>query len=204
MKNLWTPVRTVLSHTLRLLFVAAPVAASPVGSSLLKVKTQHLPLVWPPVGSLVVYAVPLASVVIGLFGWVLPRQFTKRTYIRLRSISVFAALLLLFSYFYLVSKYVKEVPTPYNGLQYRTIGSERAPVDDTAFPPGTSDVDLLRKGGLDDGSIERMWTPSSVLHVRLWLLVTYVLCLSMVNFSLSSYGGATSMRRPAAKQQGTP
>jgi hypothetical protein len=121
--------------------------------------------------------------------------------VKLRVICIFLALVSLFTYSYLVEKYVKEVPTPENGLQYRTIGSERTAAVQRQFPPNISDVDLLRAGGLDDGSIETMWTPSSVLWVRVRLLATYVLCLSFVNFAIGTYGSPNSIRQ--ARKQGT-
>jgi hypothetical protein len=183
----------ILSHLLRVVFVGVPIAASPFGSYIVGKSTQRIPLIWPPVGSLVIYAVPLASIVIGLVGWVLPKQFSKNVNVKLRTASVCLALVSLFAYSYLVLKYVKEVDTPENGAQYRTIGSERTAAVQKQFPPTTSDVDLLKMGGLDDGSIETMWTPSSVLWVRLRLLVTYVLCLSSVNFAVGTFGGTTAL-----------
>ena len=133
----------LLSHLLRAVFVGVPIAASPFGSYIVGNSTQRMPLIWPPVGSLVIYAVPLASIVIGLVGWVLPKQFSKSVNVKLRMISVVLVIVSLFAYFYLVEKYVKEVPTPENGVRYRTIGSERTAAVHEQFPPDVYDVDAF-------------------------------------------------------------
>jgi hypothetical protein len=177
----------VFSHLFRAAITAVPIAASPVGASLVGDKSQRLPLIWPPVGSLMVYAVPLASLIVGLVGWTLPKLLKKRASARFSVLSLGLAFVSLFLYFYLVSRYVKEVETPHNGTQYRTIGSVRT-VDAQKMFSKMSDQDLLKTGGLEDGDIETMWTPFSVLRVRLELLITYVLCLSFVNFVMGNFG----------------
>jgi hypothetical protein len=50
--------------------------------------------------------------------------------------------------------------------------------------PGKSDEEVLQIAGLDDGDIERMWTPNSVKHARLELFVSYLLALLALNFAI--------------------
>jgi hypothetical protein len=170
------------SHLLRIAVTAAPILASPLRSHIAGTNSQSIPLLWPPVGGMTIYAVPLGSMVIGLVGWGFPKRLRKRTAARLRFAGLVVAFASLFAFSYLLLRFVKDVPTPDNGIQYRSIGFVRTVAAQRVLPSTMSDQDVLKAVGLDDGSIESAWTPSSVVRVRLMLLMTYILCLSSINF----------------------
>jgi hypothetical protein len=92
--------------------------------------------------------------------------------------------LALFLYGYFLLAYVKGVPTPEDGMQYRTVGSERTP-QAMLCRPNRSDEDLLRCGGLKDGDIETLWTVSSVRTARLELFISYVVLLSALSVAVA-------------------
>lgn|GEM_PF-4670641 len=148
-------------------------------------KFQTPQILWPPIGSVVVYAPGIAAVLIWAIGE-LPKLSTKKGAARYWFIGGIAtALIALGCYALLLIAYVPGVPTPFNGMQYRTVGSVRTPVADRCTPNKT-DQDLLRCGGLEDGDIETLWTPSSVYRIRFELFVSYILVLGSINVVISS------------------
>jgi hypothetical protein len=170
------------SNLFRGAVTVAPVLASPLRSHIVETSRQSPPLLWPPVGGMTVYAAPLASLVIGLFGWGFSKRLKKNTAANLRTAGLVVAILSLLSFSYLLLGFVKEVFPPSGGVQYRSIGFDRTDAAKRVFPSTMPDVEVLKAVGLDDGSIESAWTPTSVLLVRLGLLATYILCLSSINY----------------------
>lgn len=167
------------------------VALLPLIGLLIHKEAHDVPVVWPPIGSIATYGAPAAVVIAGLLG-LMPRFFKTKGKAKLAmAVGVFVALASLFVYGYLLSKYVVRVQTPYNGTQYRTIGSQRTPEALQMFS-GYSDERILEIAGLNDADIERMWTTSSVRRARLELFICYVLCLASINFSLGSQERASS------------
>jgi len=161
------------------------VAALPLIGFLVSRKIQSVPLLWPPLGGIEVYAVGPAVAVVAAFGK-LPSLFrTKGTAKSAAFAGALLALVSLFAYGAFLSKYVVSVETPNNGIQYRTIGSQRTAEALRMFP-GYSDARILEIAGLNDADIERMWTPSSVRRARIELLVSYMLCLTFINFAAGS------------------
>jgi hypothetical protein len=153
-------------------------------------KFPNAHLVWPPLGGVEAFAAALAVAVIALFGKI-PRLFrTKGGAKKAAVVAVFVAFASLVGYGALLSKYVVKIETPNSGTQYKSIGSELTPKARQMFPdesPGR----ILEIAGLDDGDIERMWTPSSVHRARLELFVSYLLSLAAVNFAAASYTRAS-------------
>ena len=148
-------------------------------------KVQTPQILWPPIGSVVIYAAGIAAVLIWAIGE-LPKLSVKKAADRYWFAGgIAAALLSLGWYALLLIAYVKGVETPFNGLQYRTVGSVRTPVADRCTPNKT-DQDLLRCGGLEDGDIEELWTPSSVYRVRFELFMSYILVLGSINVVIRS------------------
>ena len=154
-------------------------------------KTQSVPLVWPPIGSIAVFGASAAVAITGAFGK-LPSIFeTKKNAKKGMLYALTVALLALIAYSFLLSKFVKKVETPNSGVQYRTIGSQRTAEARQKFP-GKSDEEVLKVAGLNDGDIERMWTPSSVQHARFGLFISYLVLLGSFNFAVGSYSRASS------------
>ncbi len=142
-------------------------------------------LVWPPIGSSSEFAGGLAVILIWIVGRLPTLSRSRANSRKLRAFTLAAAVIGLAVYVVFLALRVKGVDTPLDGRQYRTVGSVRTPV---ALRCGTdsSDEDLLSCGGLEDGDIERMWTPSSVVHSRLELFFAYVFTLSFINILLTS------------------
>jgi hypothetical protein len=148
-----------------------------------------LHVVWPPLGSIEVYAATSAVAIIAALG-ALPGLFGAPTSAKKWATGgILAALLPLGCYAFLLTKYVKAVETPNNGTQYRTIGGQLTPLALKTYP-GESPEGILAKNGLTDGDIERMWTPTSVECARLELFLSYVLTLGLFNFARGSLAKA--------------
>jgi hypothetical protein len=147
--------------------------------------------VWPPLGSLEAYAVPAATIVIGLFS-LLPNLIGNRqnakSWLKL-SVGTTIVAFILFSG--LVARYVISVETPENGVQTRSIGFRVEPRI-RALYPDKNDPELLRIGGLEDWQIQKVWTPGSVLALRLSLLTSFSLTLGLANVAL---GAAAQLKR---------
>jgi len=145
-------------------------------------------LVWPPVGSMETFAVPMAVILIGVFG-VAPELFRTKSRAKIGFVvGLFAAMSSLFFYAYL-QRYVIRVDTPYNGTQFRTVGSQRSE-ECLRKLPGKSDEEILEIAGLTDGDIKRMWTQDSVFETRLELFSAYLIGLASLNFALGAFARA--------------
>jgi hypothetical protein len=151
-------------------------------------------LIWPPIGSMETFAVPVAVILIGAFGAAPELLKTKSRAKVWFAIALTVAMSFLFTYSYL-QKYVIRVDTPFNGTQFRTIGSQRSE-ECLRKLPGKSDEEILEIAGLTDGDIKRMWTPDSVLDVRLELFTTYLMALASLNFALGAFSRATGQMPP--------
>ncbi len=158
-------------------------------------KIQSVPAMWPPIGSLAIYGASSAAALTGAFGK-LPSIFETKATAKKAALCAFAiALFALIAYGFLLSKFVKGVETPNNGVQYRTIGSQRT-IEALQIFPGQSDEEILEKAGLNEGDIERMWTPSSVEHAQFGLFISYLVLLGSFNFAVGSYSRASARRAP--------
>jgi hypothetical protein len=156
-------------------------------------KANDSHLIWPPIGSMETFAVPMAVILIGLFG-AAPKLFRTKSRAKLGfATALFVTVISLFLYAYL-QRYVIRVDTPFNGTQYRTIGSQRSE-ECLRKLPGKSDEEILEIAGLSDGDIKRMWTPDSVFQVRLKLFTTYLIGLASLNFALGAFARATGEAR---------
>jgi hypothetical protein len=157
------------------------VGASTVAAPIVGYNVRSLLGLWPPVGgSVKVYAVAGITLFVILIGRLAHGVIKNRT-IAIR-ISLLCAVILAASlcwYVHFVSNYVVSVH-PGGDTIYVAIGSERT-VEALRDWPQLTDQDLVQKAGLYDGSIERMWTKSSVQSVRLNLLFSYALVLSAAN-----------------------
>lgn len=167
----------LLSKVLRAAVAALPLAGD---------RIRHIPLIWPPLGSIETYAAVAAAAVIAVFG-TLPMFLRTKAQAKLAAaVGVGLAFFSLFPYGYFLSKYVKRVETPKDGIQYRTVGSRRT-AEALQKLPGKTDVEILQIAGLTDGDIERMWTPESVEHVHLELFLSYMTCFALVNFAIGAF-----------------
>lgn len=147
--------------------------------------------VWPPLGILDIYSVPAATIVILLCSC-LPRVVVTKTQINKWFIATATIAVLFFiCYSALVGRYVIGVQTPSDGFQVRSIGCRVEPRI-RALYPDKNDLELLRIGGLQDWQIQKVWTPASVLVVRLSILTTFALTLGIANMSI----GVAAIRRP--------
>ena len=162
--------------------VRVGIAALPLAGE----KIQHVPLLWPPLGSIETYAAGLAAGIIALFG-ALPALIKKKALAKTGAwiglgLSVFS----LFVYGYFLLTYVKGVETNDKGTLYRTIGSQRT---DEALQKchGMTDSEMLEYAGLKDSDIERMWTSTSVNRARFELFVSYILCFASANFAIGAF-----------------
>ena len=146
----------------------------------------HAPsIVWPPIGSIVEYAGGAASVLVLLIGK-LPSLSKKKTSVgNWFGGGLIVACVALVAYAYCLLTYVKGVDTPHDGTQYRTVGSVRTPVA-ARCGENISEENLLKCGGLDDGDIETMWTPSSVRQARLELFFSYVVLLGSISLVIEA------------------
>jgi hypothetical protein len=178
--------RKIGSKLLRLAIAVVPAAGD---------KIRNLPLVWPPLGSIETYAAGVAVVVIGFFGALPVLIKTKSHAKKGAKIGLGLSLASLFIYGFFLLTYVKGVETPKNGVQYRTIGSQRTDEAEQKFP-GKSDAEILQNAGLTDGDIERMWTPSSVSHARIGLFISYILCFAAANFAIGAFSRASPDTTP--------
>jgi hypothetical protein len=149
------------------------------------------PFIWPPLGSLETYGAYAAIVLIGLFSLLpnlLDNKQQAKAWLKWAIVTACAVFLI---YAFLVARYVISVETPANGVQTRSVGFRVEPRIRAQFPDKT-DPELLRTGGLEDWQIQKVWTPGSVLALRLSLLITFALTLSLANVAL---GAAARLKR---------
>ena len=147
--------------------------------------------IWPPLGSLETYGAYVATVIIGLFSLlslVLESKREAKSHLKAAIAMAFVVFLI---YAFLVERYVISVETPANGVQTRSVGFRVEPRI-RALYPDKNDPELLRIGGLEDWQIQKVWTPGSVLALRLSLLITFSLTLSLANVAL---GAAARLKR---------
>lgn len=132
-----------------------------------------IPAIWPPLGSIELFAAAIATLLITAFSY-LPSQIEDRSKARrYTKMALLIAGVAVLVYVGLLAKFVKPVPTTSYGTQYRTIGFERT-AKAIREEPNADDVELLQIAGLGDNGIEKAWTPRSVWVVRLGLFVSYV------------------------------
>jgi len=165
--------------------------AAIVGAPLLAKHYSQSSLLWPPMGSIETYGVEVATVLIGLFS-LLPLMLENKQQAKsILKAAIASACLMFLIYACLVGRYVISEETPYNGVQTRSVGFRVEPRIRALYPDMT-DSQLLRIGGLEDWQIQKVWTPGSVLALRLSLLITFSLTLGLANVAL---GAAARLKR---------
>jgi membrane protein implicated in regulation of membrane protease activity len=167
----------------RLRTAGAAISSIPLAGAALQYSLFAKPILWPPIGGVEIYAAPLATALVAVFG-AIPAWSKGKAATRIwLAVSIFLVLLSLIAYVYLLSTFVKEIETPDNGTQYRTIGSQRTAKAIRLFPD-KSDGQILKIAGLEEDDIENMWTISSIREVRSELFFSYLLGLCSINFIL--------------------
>jgi len=174
--------RTLTLRTFQIIVVVLPLT----GYLPLYTNIHPPPLLWPPIGSVAVYASGIATMFVGLIGSLI--KFSRRSPSSILKFSLSAAFIALCGYVILLSTYVKGVETPNNGTQYRAVGNKRTDLAKVCYPNevSPSDEELLKCGGLNEGDIERMWTASSVRLIRLSLFLSYVVVLGSLNLAAAA------------------
>jgi hypothetical protein len=153
--------------------VAGVVAASPLVSGLLPDKVAAF--VFPPIGSAEAPA-RLGAIVFGLattyaaFFWRGDPQAGRPARI---PVALAVAFLSLCAYLVLYLRFVRRIEIPSRQTSvFVSVGSTRTEFANRNFP-NASDWDLLRDRGLDEEEIWRLWTPGSLIEVRVGLFVAY-------------------------------
>ena len=162
-----------------------------VGAPYLAQHYSQSSFIWPPLGSLETYGAYAAILLVGLFSLlpnVLENKQQAKSWLK-RAIAATCVVFMLYAF--LVERYVISVETPANGVQTRSIGFRVEPRIRTLYPD-KNDPELLRIGGLEDWQIQKVWTPGSVLALRLSLLATFSLTLGLANVAL---GAAARLKR---------
>jgi hypothetical protein len=72
-----------------------------------------------------------------------------------------------------------------NGVQVRSVGFLVNPRV-RALYPDKNDPELMRIGGLEDWQIQTVWTPGSVLALRLSLLMSFALTFGIANMAIGA------------------
>jgi hypothetical protein len=147
--------------------------------------------IWPPLGSVETYGAYAAIVLIGLFSLLPNLLESKQQAKSWLKWAVATTCVMFLLYAFLVERYVISVDTPANGVQTRSVGFRVEPRIRAQFPD-LNDAELLRKGGLEDWQIQKVWTPDSVLALRLSLLIAFSLTLGLANVAL---GAAARLKR---------
>lgn len=153
--------------------VAGVVAASPLVSGLLPERVAAV--VFPPIGSAEAPA-RLGAIVFGLaatyaaFFWRGDPKAGRPVRI---PVAVAVAFVSFCAYLVLYLRFVRriEIPSRQIGV-FVTVGSTRTEFANRNFP-SVSDWDLLRDRGPDEEEIWRLWTPSSLIAVRVGLFAAY-------------------------------
>jgi hypothetical protein len=153
-----------------------------------------IPQVWPPLGSIELFAATIATLLILAFGYLPSITEGKAKLRRGARRAIIVAVVAIFVYVGLLAKFVKGVPTNDYGTQYRSIGYQRTPAA-LSEAPNTSDVKLLETVTLDDKGIEEAWTPFSVWIVRLGLFVSYVGGLGALSYFFGSLSHQPMVRQ---------
>jgi hypothetical protein len=164
-----------------------------LGAPLLAKHFGDQSFVWPPLGSLETYAVGAATLVIGLCS-LLPNLIETKRQAKLWLMwGVLATVGLFALYSVLVTRYVARIETPANGVQLRSIGFRVNPRI-RALYPDKNDPELLRIGGLEDWQIQKVWTPNSVLALRLCLLISFALTFGIANIAIGAAARANKRK----------
>jgi hypothetical protein len=152
-------------------------------------------ILWPPLGSLNVYAAVMASVLLATLCPLLPSLISTRAAAKRWILaSAIVAAVCFSGYGFLVGRYIVPANPPGKGTQYQSVGYERTQAAQIRYP-GISNEALLEKVPLNDAGIEQAWTAQSVYWVRLSLFFSYVLALGSVNFAAASRRRMASLRR---------
>jgi hypothetical protein len=148
--------------------------------------SKKLPIIWPPLGSIEFFAASSATILVWVFGEKVPSLITTQAK---RKAYAFASLILavlsLLGYVILLSRFVPKVDTPFDGVQYRSIGYERTAAAKKLFPE-SSDEEILKEAGMTDADIKQMWTPESVDNIRILLFCSYATLLATLNVLVGS------------------
>jgi hypothetical protein len=141
--------------------------------------------VWPPLGNLDAFAPYIATVVIVLCsllpGWAKTKAKTRSLGLAAMVVAVASAIL----YIVLAANYVIAVDTPHDGRQIRSVGFFVEPRIRALVPEKNSEQ-LLMFGGLEEWQIKTVWTPNSVLALRLCLLATLAATLGAANAAFAA------------------
>jgi hypothetical protein len=178
----WRGARKKLSKLVWLPLSVAPLVGE---------KLQHVPFLLPPLGSIETYAAGIAAPLVAAFGLLpmfLRTKATAKLHARIGALLALGGLIL-YGVFLIAS--VQGVDTPKDGRQFRTIGSERTTEANSMFPDASNE-EILRKAGLTDAAIERMWTPNSVRRARIEVFISYLSALALANYTFGSMKRASS------------
>ncbi|HMH13263.1 MAG TPA: hypothetical protein VK578_09160 [Edaphobacter sp.] len=149
------------------------------------------PFIWPPLGGLETYAAYPATLIIFLFSFIPVTLENKQQAKSWVKGAIAMACVTFVIYAFLFERYVISEETPANGIQTRSVGFRVEPPI-RALYPDKNNSELLRIGGLEDWQIQKVWTPGSVLALRLSLLITLILTLGLANVAL---GAAAQLKR---------
>jgi hypothetical protein len=159
-----------------------------------------IPAVWPPLGSIELFAAAIATLLISAFSY-LPSTIDEKAKAKhYTTLSIRVAVIAIIIYVGLLAKFVKEVPTNIYGIQYRSIGYQRT-ANALSEAPNRDDVELLKMAGLDDAGIEKAWTPFSVWIVRIGLFVSYVGGLGALSYYFGSLSHQSTAKIPQHTQR---
>jgi hypothetical protein len=153
-------------------------------------KVINVPFVWPPLGSLETYAAVLATAIIAAIGMVPGMVATKARAKRQFIVMVFVSAVSLICYGSFLATRVVGVETPENGKQYRTVGKVRTDLARQKFDGAPNEL-ILKRAGLTDDAIKRMWTPDSVDNARIELFIWYLLTMGSINYALGAFARAS-------------
>lgn len=166
-----------LYHLPQFVILGMPLLARPFNQFL---------IIWPPLGSIDTLGTCAAMVIISIFSFGLPKLLkNERAAKRWALLACLAAFGMFVIYISLVGRYVIRINTPFNGVYVRSVGFTVSP-DARAQQPNMNNAELLKWGGLEEESIEKVWTPASVLELRLCLLITFTLMLGFTNFVIGA------------------
>ena len=161
--------------------IACFVCAMPIGGWLTKNRFIHL---FPPLGDVALTGLALtAATILAGISAILPLKLTipsKRSIVFVPCFIL--ACLSAVSYFYLSQEYVVSIPLPEKSPVTLSIGSVRSQFALEHFKKEDTNADLLRAEGPYEDSVQKLWTPASILSVRLRLFLSYLGLLVPINF----------------------
>jgi hypothetical protein len=173
--------------------VAAAVAALPIGAKIMHLDSQYLN---PPLGTLDSFVVPMAALVVGLFG-ALPWLFGNRRWACVGALlSAALCVASLISYAVFVSRYIVRVDAPGGKVLQASVGTERTEwAREQKDLKDDSDASALMKAGWSEVEIREIWTVHSILVSRLRLLVSFIGVFAAFIFSVGSLTRFGGLRR---------